>query len=55
MATVYLVDSEGTRLVSHRFAPSNARAADVCDALGIENAAPAEVEQLQVSMRRMAA
>jgi HD-like signal output (HDOD) protein len=55
MATVYLVDSEGTRLVSHRFAPSNARASDVCDALGIENAAPAEVEQLQVSMRRMAA
>ena len=55
MATVYLVDSEGNRLVSHRFAPSNALASDVCDALGIENAAPAEVEQLQVSMRRMAA
>ncbi|HLP84725.1 MAG TPA: HDOD domain-containing protein [Phycisphaerales bacterium] len=54
-ATVYLVDSAGNRLVSHRFAPGQARASELCDALGLEDVAATDVETLQQTMRRLAA
>ncbi len=55
LATVYLVDSQGTRLVSHRFVPAQARLQEICEALGLEAAAPAELDKLQQSVRRLAA
>ncbi len=55
LATVYLVDSQGTRLVSHRFVPAQARLQEICEALGLEAALPAELDKLQQSVRRLAA
>jgi hypothetical protein len=55
LATVYLVDSQGTRLVSHRFVPAQARLQEICEALGLEAAPPAELDKLQQSVRRLAA
>ena len=55
LATVYLVDSQGTRLVSHRFVPAQARLQEICEALGLEAAAPAELDKLQQSVRHLAA
>lgn len=55
LATVYLVDSQGNRLVSHRFAPAQARLVEICEALGLEATPSNELERLQQSVRRIAA
>jgi HD-like signal output (HDOD) protein len=55
LATAYLVDSEGNRLVSHRFSLANGRAGEICDALGLEGAPTMDVEKLQQSVLRLAA
>jgi hypothetical protein len=55
LATVYLVDSQGNRLVSHRFPPAQARLAEICEALGLDATPSSEMERLQQSVRRIAA
>lgn len=55
LATVYLVDSQGNRLVSHRFMPAQARLGEICEALGLEASPSSELDKLQQSVRRLAA
>lgn len=55
LATVYLVDAQGNRLVSHRFPPAQARLVEICEALGLEATPSSELEKLQQSVQRIAA
>lgn len=53
--TAYLYDSEGRRMLSHRFVPGVSTPGDVCEALGIEKAPSIELDKLGQAMVRMAA
>jgi HD-like signal output (HDOD) protein len=51
----YLYDSQGNRMLAHRFSPQATKPAEVCDALGIDQPHPGEVEKLQQNIQRLAA
>lgn len=51
----YLYDSQGNRMLAHRFSPQVARPMDICDALGIDAPGPGEIEKLQQNIQRLAA
>lgn len=52
---VYLYDSQGKRMLSHRFFPGHSTPGDVCEALGIDCPPVPDVERLGQSMARLAA
>ncbi|MFO0856727.1 MAG: HDOD domain-containing protein [Phycisphaerales bacterium] len=51
----YLYDSEGRRMLSHRFVANASTPNDVCEALGIEKVHTIELEKLGQAMTRLAA
>lgn len=51
----YLYDSEGRRMLSHRFVPGLSTPSDVCEALGIERVPGIELDKLGQAMVRLAA
>ncbi|HYF14776.1 MAG TPA: HDOD domain-containing protein [Phycisphaerales bacterium] len=51
----YVFDSHGNRIISHRFKPATDAPLSLCEALGIESAAAADLALLEQAMRRFAA